>query len=313
MSIKRIFHVSPKEAYKRIDQYLVNLLPLSRTAVQRLIKEGLVSINRQEVKANYKVHPEDEIQVQIPGPTPIPLLPEPIPLDILYEDEHLIVLNKPSGMVVHLAPGHDSGTLVNALLHHCKDLKGIGGRERPGIVHRLDKDTSGVLVVAKSDPVHRHLSRQFKQHTVNRVYIALVQGALKKGSGVIDLPIGRDIKDRKKISPRTMKPKHSITHFRVIKRFREGTLLELKPQTGRTHQLRVHLSHLHHPVAGDKVYGGRNYSILGGVKVARLMLHAARLGFTHPGTEKYMEFETPLPEEMKNILDILDKLNRTER
>jgi len=305
----RILYVAPNEASRRIDRYLANLLPLSRTAVQRLIKEGLVSVNGEVVKANYKIHPEDEIHVEIPGPTPLPLVPEPIPLDILYEDEYLLVLNKPSGMVVHPAPGHDSGTLVNALLHHCKNLEGIGGRERPGIVHRLDKDTSGVLVVAKTDHVHRHLSRQFKLHTVNRVYIALVHGVVKQGSGVIDLPIGRDIKDRKRISPRTMKPKHSITHFKVIERFKDGTLLELKPQTGRTHQLRVHLSHIHHPVAGDKTYGGKNYSLLGKVKIDRLMLHAARIGFIHPGTERYMEFETPLPEEMKKVLD---KLNRTE-
>lgn len=308
MPIIRIFHVSTKEAYKRIDQYLANHIPLSRTAIQRLIKENLVSVNKKEVKANYKIHPEDEIHVIIPGPAPVPLMPEPIPLDILYEDGYLLVVNKPSGMVVHPAPGHDSGTLVNALLYHCKDLKGIGGRERPGIVHRLDKDTSGVLVVAKSDPAHRRLSRQFKLHTVNRIYIALVHGIVKKNGGIIDLSIGRDTKDRKKISPRTTRPRHAITHFKVIRRYKEATLLELRPQTGRTHQLRVHLAHLHHPVAGDKIYGGRGYSKLGEIKVDRLMLHAMVLGLTHPETGKYMEFEAPLPEDVKRTVMDLHKL-----
>ena len=304
MPLTRVFHVSEKEAYKRIDQYLANHLPLSRTSIQRLIKEKFVRVNKKEIKANYKLHPEDEVEVCIPGPSPVPLMPEPIPLDILYEDEHLLLVNKPYGLVVHPAPGHDRGTLVNALLYHCKDLKGIGGRERPGLVHRLDKDTSGVLVVAKSDPVHRHLSKQFKLHTVHRVYMALIQGVMKKGSGIIDLPIGRDTKDRKKISSRTSKPKHAITHFKVLKRYNDATLIELRPQTGRTHQLRVHLSHLHHPVAGDKTYGGRGYGKLGNVKIGRLMLHAMKLGFTHPQTEEYMEFEAPLPEDMKEVIDV---------
>lgn len=237
-------------------------------------------------------------------------MPEPISLDILYEDEHLLAVNKPSGMVVHPAPGHDSGTLVNALLYHCKDLKGIGGRERPGIVHRLDKDTSGVLVVAKSDHVHRHLSKQFRLHTVTRIYIALIQGVMKKNSGIIDLPIGRDTKDRKKISPRTIRPRHAITHLNVIRRYKDATLIELRPQTGRTHQLRVHLAHLHHPVAGDKTYGGRGYGKLGETKIDRLMLHAMRLGFIHPKTDKYMEFEAPLPVDIKGVLD--DKLREAE-
>ena len=306
MSLTRVFHVSEKEAYKRIDQYLANLLPLSRTAIQRLIKEDLVRVNKKEIKANYKTHPEDEVEVRIPGPTPLSLMPEPIPLDILYEDEHLLIVNKPSGLVMHPAPGHYSGTLVHALLYHCKDLKGIGGRERPGIVHRLDKDTSGVLVIAKSDQAHRHLSEQFKEHTVHRIYVALIQGVMKKNSGIIDLAIGRDTKDRKKISPKTIKPRHAVTHFRVVKRYKDATLLSLRPETGRTHQLRVHLSHLHHPVAGDKTYGGRGYGKLGRVKVGRLMLHAMKLGFVHPQTEEYMEFESPIPEDMKEVIDIMN-------
>lgn len=303
MPIVKILKVSPYSDPKRIDQYLTNLLPLSRTAVQRLLKLNLITVNNETVKANYKIRPDDEIRIEIPGPTPLPLQPEAIPLDIVYEDEHLLIVNKPSGMVVHPSPGHYSGTLVHALLHHCQDLKGIGGRERPGIVHRLDKDTSGVLVVAKSDLVHRHLSNQFKDRTVNKVYIALVQGVMKKNRGEIDLPIGRDTKDRKKFSSRTVKPKHAKTIFRVLKRFKDATLLELKPETGRTHQLRVHLSHLNHPVAGDSFYGGRGYSKIGGVKIERLMLHAMKLGITHPVTGKYMEFEPPLPAGIKKIIE----------
>ena len=303
MPIVKILKVSPYSDSKRIDQYLTNILPLSRTAVQKLLKLNHITVNNETVKANYKIRPDDEIRIEIPGPTPLPLQAEAISLDIVYEDEHLLIVNKPSGMVVHPSPGHYSGTLVHALLHHCKDLKGIGGRERPVIVHRLYKDTSGVLVVAKSDLVHRHLSNQFKDRTVNKVYIALVQGVMKKNRGEIDLPIGRDTKDRKKFSSRTVKPKHAKTIFRVLKRFKDATLVELKPETGRTHQLRVHLSHLNHPVAGDSFYGGRGYSKIGGVKIERLMLHAMKLGITHPVTGKYMEFEPPLPAAMKKIIE----------
>ncbi len=303
MPIVKILKVSPYSDSKRIDQYLTNLLPLSRTSVQRLLKLNLITVNNGPVKANYKTRPDDEIRIEIPGPTPLPLEPEAISLDVVYEDEHLLIINKPSGMVMHPAPGHYSGTLVHALLHHCKDLKGIGGRERPEIIHRLDKDTSGVKKKKKSDLVHRHLSKQFKDRTVNKVYIALVQGVMKKNRGEIDLPIGRDTKDRKKFSARTIKPKHAKTLFRVIKRFKDATLLELKPETGRTHQLRVHLAHLNHPVAGDSFYGGRGYSKIGGVKIDRLMLHAMKLGITHPITGKYMEFEPPIPAEMKKIIE----------
>ncbi len=303
MPTVKILRVSPYSDSKRIDQYLTNLLPLSRTVVQRLLKLNLITVNNIAVKANYKVRPDDEIRIELHGPAPGPLEPEDIELDIVYEDEHLLVVNKPSGMVVHPSPGHHSGTLVHALLHHCKDLKGIGGRERPGIVHRLDKDTSGVLVVAKSDFIHRHLSNQFKDRTVNKVYIALVQGVMKKNRGEIDLPIGRDTRDRKKFSSRTIKPKHAKTLFRVLKRFKDATLLELKPETGRTHQLRVHLAHLNHPVAGDSFYGGRGYSKIGGIKIERLMLHAMKLGLTHPVTGKYMEFEPPLPAYVKEIIE----------
>ncbi|MCC6544520.1 MAG: RluA family pseudouridine synthase [Nitrospirae bacterium] len=310
MPIVKILKVSPYSDSKRIDQYITNLLPFSRTAIQKLLKLNLITVNSETVKTNYKVRPDDEIRIEIPGPTPLPLQPEDISIDIVYEDEHLLIVNKPSGMVVHPSPGHYSGTLVHALLHHCKDLTGIGGRERPGIVHRLDKDTSGVLVIAKSDPVHRHLSNQFKQRTVLKVYIALVHGVMKKNRGEIDLPIGRDTRDRKKFSSRTVNPKHAKTFFRVLKRFKNATLLELKPETGRTHQLRVHLSHLHHPVAGDSFYGGRGYSNIGSVKIDRLMLHAMKLGFIHPVTEKYMEFEPPLPAGMKDIIECFNGQNQ---
>ncbi len=300
MAIEKIFHISTKESSKRIDHYLASHLTLSRSAIQKLIKSQLVTVNGEPVKQNYKIHPGDEIRVFIPGISPIPLIPEPIPLNILYEDEYLIVLNKPAGLVVHPAPGHERGTLVNALLYHCKDLKGIGGRERPGIVHRLDKDTSGVLVVAKTDYVHRHLSKQFKWHTVHRLYVALVKGYVEKDKGTVELPIGRDKRDRKKISPRTLRPKMAITHYKVLKRFRDFTLLELKPETGRTHQLRVHLAYIQHPIVGDPVYGGRAK-----IKAPRMMLHARYLGFVHPVKNMYMEFEAPLPEEMEGFIESL--------
>jgi len=298
MGVEKVFHISSRESSKRIDHFLALHLPLSRSAVQRLIKSQYVTVNGEPVKQNYKIRSGDEIRVYIPGITPIPLIPEPIPLDILYEDEYLIVLNKPAGLVVHPAPGHERGTLVNALLYHCKDLKGIGGRERPGIVHRLDKDTSGVLVVAKTDHVHRHLSNQFKWHTVQRIYIALVKGVMEDDKGTIELPIGRDKKDRKKISPRTLKPRMAITNYKVLKRFKDFTLVELKPETGRTHQLRVHLAYLQHPIVGDPIYGGREK-----IKAPRMMLHARYLGFVHPVKGEYMEFEAPLPEEMKKFIE----------
>ncbi|MBI5197165.1 MAG: RluA family pseudouridine synthase [Nitrospirae bacterium] len=297
-----VISVTGHESHHRIDLFLAGRLPLSRSGIQRLIEEGMVLVNQKITKANYKIHPFDQIQITIPGPTPVPLEPEPIPLEILYEDPHLLVLHKPAGMVVHPAPGHDRGTLVNALLHHCRDLQGIGGRERPGLVHRLDKDTSGVLVVAKSDLTHEGLSKQFRNHTIQRTYLALVCGRLKQERGKIDLAIGRDTKDRKKISARTVRPRASVTEYQVIQRFSGATLVEVYPKTGRTHQIRVHFAHLHHPIAGDKTYGGSSAGQIGKIPVPRQMLHAQKLGFAHPVTGEVLSFSAPIPEDMAEVL-----------
>jgi len=306
--------VAPKFAFERLDHYLVRQqVHPSRTYIQKLIKEGDIRVNERTVKAHYKIRSGDRLVCRIPAPTPLELVPEEIPLEVLYEDSSLVVLNKPAGLVMHPAPGHYTGTLVHALLAHCKDLSGIGGRERPGLVHRLDKDTSGVIVVAKTDAAHRSLSHQFKTHTIVRQYQALVVGRLRKNSGTIDLAIGRDRWERKKISPRTARPREARTGYRVVERFETATRVEVHPQTGRTHQIRVHFSSLGHPVLGDRVYGGRA-SLLESVPAERQMLHAERLGFVHPVQLSYVEFSAPLPADMNRALEILRQLDaRPER
>jgi 23S rRNA pseudouridine1911/1915/1917 synthase len=304
----REFIVSDRTARQRLDQYLIRHgIPRSRTSLQRLIREGSVRVNGHPAKPSYSVQAGDRIRVEMPAPTPLEIRPEPIPLDILYEDPYLLVVNKPAGLVVHPAPGHYTGTLVNALLYHCRDLSGIGGRERPGIVHRLDKGTSGLLLVAKTDEAHRGLSSQFASHSIARTYQALVWGRLKKGTSRVSLAIGRDRRERKKISPRTIRPREAVTVFRVLERFAEATLVEAEPKTGRTHQIRVHLTSLGHPVLGDRVYGGRKVGSLGEIRIERPMLHARRLGFIHPASGKLLEFETPLPEDMEMLLRLLQR------
>jgi len=303
--ISQEFIVAPKFAFERLDHYLIRQqVHPSRTYLQRLSKAGDIRVNDRIVKSNYKIRPGDRLVCRIPTPTPLDLVPEPIPLDVLYEDPALIVLNKPAGLVMHPAPGHYTGTLVHALLAHCKDLSGIGGRERPGLVHRLDKDTSGVIVVAKTDSAHRSLSQQFKAHTIVRQYQALVVGRLRKSSGTIDLAIGRDRWERKKISHRTARPREAKTVYRVIERFEAATRVEVLPQTGRTHQIRVHFASLRHPILGDRVYGGRP-AILESVPADRQMLHAERLGFIHPDRLEYVEFSAPLPADMERALESL--------
>ncbi|WP_447973736.1 RluA family pseudouridine synthase [Nitrospira sp. Kam-Ns4a] len=306
--------MTPGEAPKRLDRFLANRQPgLSRSAVQRLIDEGRAAVNGAPAKASYRIRPGDVITLAVPRPEPLALLPEPIPLTILYEDEALLVLDKPAGLVVHPAPGHWSGTLVNALLYHLSapgspdgSLSTIGGQERPGLVHRLDKDTSGVMIVAKTDEAHRGLAAQFKQHTITRIYEALIWGVPKKPAGVIDLAIGRDVKERKKFSARTARPKLSVTEYRVVERMGKlAARVELFPKTGRTHQLRVHLSSLGHPILGDPVYGGRKVAAPEGIPVPRVMLHARTLGFTHPATRAYCEFAAPLPPDMEAVRDAL--------
>ncbi len=305
------FVVTSGESPKRLDVFLANREPdLSRSALQRLITEGHVTINGQAVKPSQKIKPGDKIVLDIPRPEPLELQPEPIPLDILYEDDSLVVLNKPAGLVVHPAPGHWSGTLVNALLYHFAkpggSLSTIGGKERPGLVHRLDKETSGVMVVAKTDQAHRSLANQFKHHSITRVYEALAWGTIKKSEGVIELAIGRDTKERKKFSARTTSPKASATGYKVLQRLGKlATKVELRPRTGRTHQIRVHLSALGHPVLGDPTYGGRKVKALDEIVIPRVMLHARTLGFVHPTTGRSLEFSAPAPPDFAELLEAL--------
>lgn len=303
--------VTAGETPKRIDAFLANRDPdLSRSAIQRLMEEGRIRLNDAPVKPSQKIKPGDRITLEVPRPEPLDLQPEAIPLDVLYEDESLLVLNKPVGLVVHPAPGHWDGTLVNALLHHFQrpggSLSTIGGKERPGLVHRLDKETSGVMVIAKTDQAHAGLAAQFKAHSIAREYEALVWGRPKKSQGVIDLPIGRDVKERKKFSPRTRSPKDSITEYRVAASVgAQAAHVLVHPRTGRTHQIRVHLTSLGHPLLGDPTYGGRKVSVVAGVRVPRVMLHARLLGFEHPIQGRYLEFTAPTPEDFVTIVEQL--------
>ncbi len=310
--------VTAGEAPKRLDRFLANRDPaLSRSALQRLIEDGRIRINGRVVKPSHKIKPGDTIALEIPRPEPLALHPEPIPLAILHEDDDLLVLNKPAGLVVHPAPGHWSGTLVNALLHHFETQGGsistIGGKERPGLVHRLDKETSGVMVIAKTDQAHRSLAGQFKHHTIVRVYEALVWGVPKKSHGLIELAIGRDEKERKKFSSRTTRPKPSATEYRVVDRFGHiAAHLSLVPRTGRTHQIRVHLASIGHPVLGDQTYGGRKVRMLSDdLAIPRVMLHARTLGFSHPGTGVYQEFSVPWPPDMEAVQQALWQVARS--
>jgi len=297
------FTVSAEEKSLRLDQFLNfnEQIPVSRSQIKRLIEEGFVKVNDQAGKPGYKLKVDDKVAVTIPPPRKSAIDPEKIDLDIVYEDKDLIVINKSSGMVVHPAAGNYSGTLVNALLHHCAGLSNIGGVERPGIVHRLDKFTSGLLVVAKNDKTHQELSKQFEQKTIFKKYIALVHGVVKEDQGLIDENIGRNPNNRKKmavIKDEEIKSRKAITEYKVIKRFKEYTLLEIILKTGRTHQIRVHLTSIGHPIVGDPTYGHRKEAF----KVNGQLLHATKLGFVHPTTKKYVEFEKAMPEEMRAVL-----------
>ena len=292
---------------ERIDKFLsCRLEEVSRSYIQKLIKEGHVSVNGKQVKANYKLGADDEICLEIPEAKEPDILPEDIPLDILYEDQDILVVNKPKGMVVHPAAGHYSGTLVNALMYHCKDsLSGINGVMRPGIVHRIDMDTTGSLLVCKNDEAHRILAEQLKEHTIRREYHAIVYGNLKDDAGTIDAPIGRHPVDRKKMSINHKNGKRAVTHYEVLERFGNFTYIRCRLETGRTHQIRVHMASLHHPLLGDEVYGPSSKPPFSGLKGQ--VLHAKILGIHHPSTGEYMEFDAPLPQ---YFVDLLQKLRR---
>lgn len=283
----------------RLDVGVTEVIGKSRSYVQGLIEEGLVLVNGAVKKSNYKIRPEDNVTVVIPPPKELRVEAEAIPLKIVYEDEDLLVVNKPQGMVVHPAPGAWAGTLVNALLSHCQNLSGINGVLRPGIVHRIDKDTSGLLVVAKSDLAHQGLAEQIKAHSMTRQYQAIVHGVLFEPSGTVEAPIGRDPVDRKKMAVVFQHSKKAVTHYQVLERFRDFTYIQARLETGRTHQIRVHMAYLKHPVLGDPLYGPRKNPF----DLQGQMLHAMLLGFKHPRTGEYMEFSAPPPELFLNLLE----------
>lgn len=296
----------PETTGVRLDLYLSGAgLGLTRTQAQRLIDEGLVGVSGTARKANYRLRAGDIVQVSIPEPEPVKALPEDIPIDVIYEDQDIIVVNKPAGMVVHPAAGNYTGTLVNALLYRYGELSHVGGEFRPGIVHRLDKDTSGVMVVARNDEAHRELARAFKAHENAREYVAITIGVIKENEGTVAVSIGRHVTDRKKMSPITFKGRTATTHWSVLERFPGAALVKLRLATGRTHQVRVHMAHIGHPLAGDRVYGGPSAGKLLGMKVPRHMLHARLLGVKHPRTGQYMEFQSEMPEDMLRVLEFL--------
>jgi 23S rRNA pseudouridine1911/1915/1917 synthase len=286
----------------RLDVFLNDKMSdMSRSQLQKLIEEKNITINEVNVKSNYKVKPGDIISIVIPEPIRLEIDPEDIDIEILYEDEDLAVINKAQGMVVHPGAGNYSGTLVNALLARCNNLSGINGVIRPGIVHRIDKDTSGILVIAKNDASHRSLAEQIKQHSVKRVYIALVEGKIKNDTGTIDLPIGRHHTERKKMAVVREGGRNAVTHFRVLERFKDSTLVEARLETGRTHQIRVHMAYIGHPLVGDPLYGFKKQKF----NLKGQALHAAVLGFIHPISGEYMEFSAPIPNYFNNIINIL--------
>ena len=306
-----IYPVDAAHAGVRADVFAAQVTGLSRSAAARLMEEGHITLEGKTVTKNTKLCEGDVLSVELPEPEPSEALPENIPLDIVYEDEDIIVVNKPVGMVVHPAAGNPNGTLVNALLYHCGDqLSGIGGVIRPGIVHRIDKDTSGLLVVAKNDAAHLSLSEQLKTHTVSRVYEAIALGNIKTDAGTVNAPIGRHPTDRKKMAVvrgEGLSAREAITHYTVVERFGSMTYVRCELETGRTHQIRVHLSSIGHPLLGDSVYGGANTRFEADHRalITGQCLHAGKLKLIHPTTQKPMQFEAPMPKEMQKLLDIL--------
>lgn len=300
----KTYEITSKEAGNRLDKVISMLdSTISRTMVQKMLEDKKILVNGCTKKASYKVEEKDKIQVDEIQAKEVDIKPEDIPIGVLYEDKDMIVVNKPKGLVVHPANGNPDGTLVNAIMNICQDsLSGIGGQIRPGIVHRLDKDTSGVLMIAKNDQAHINLSNQIKNREVNKIYVALVRGNIKEKEATIDMPIGRSTKDRKKMAV-SKKGKEAITHFTVIKKYQNYTLLQIKIDTGRTHQIRVHMAEIGHPVIGDVVYSnGKNpFGVVG------QMLHAKSIEFKHPVTNQTIKIEAPLPDYFQQVLEQLDK------
>lgn len=288
---------------ERLDKWLSSAIPeLSRSYIQKCIKEGQALVNGMPCKAGYRLRVDDEVVFQVPEAVEPVIDAEDIPLSILYEDADLLVVDKPKGMVVHPAPGHYSGTLVNAVLYHCRgQLSGINGVLRPGIVHRIDRDTTGSLIVCKNDPAHKAIAQQLKTHSLNRSYRAIVHGVIEEDEGTVSAPIGRDERDRKRMSINERNGKEAVTHYRVLGRFREYTYIECRLETGRTHQIRVHMTSIGHPLLGDEVYGSRKtvYRLQGQT------LHAYELGFIHPRTQQYLEVKAPIPAYFSHLLEIL--------
>lgn len=299
--------VLESQAGIRIDKFLSDELPeLSRSYIQKLIKEEEITVNGKKIKANYKVNENDVVVINQPELKEPDILAENIPLDILYEDSDLLIINKPKGMVVHPSAGHYSGTLVNALMYYCKeDLSGINGVMRPGIVHRIDMDTTGSLLVCKNDFTHQNLAEQLKVHSIRRIYHAIVHGVIKEDEGTINAPIGRHPIDRKKMSINHKNGKEAVTHFKVIQRFRDYTYIQCQLETGRTHQIRVHMASIKHPLLGDAVYGPARCPF----KLQGQTLHAKIIGITHPRTGEYLEADAPLPEYFTSLLKKLENLN----
>jgi 23S rRNA pseudouridine1911/1915/1917 synthase len=294
------FVVAPEEAGVRIDRYLSGQCQdISRSYLQKLLKEQSVLVEEKPVKSNYKVNAGDRISLTLPEIREPEIMPEDIPLDIIYEDKDIILINKPKGMVVHPAAGHYSGTLVNGLMSHCRsELSGINGVMRPGIVHRIDMDTTGVLIVCKNDMAHNSISEQLKEHSITRKYAAIVHGVLKEDEGTINAHIGRHPVDRKKMSINEKNGREAVTHYRVLERFKQFTYIECQLETGRTHQIRVHMASINHPLLGDSVYGPAKCPF----RLQGQTLHAGVLGIIHPRTGQYMEFTAPLPDYFEELL-----------
>jgi 23S rRNA pseudouridine1911/1915/1917 synthase len=298
-----VFDITPEMEDERIDKCLSSYMEdLSRSYIQKIIKEGNVFVNDKAVKANYKCKVDDSVRFIIPQAVEPDIMPQPIPLDIIYEDKDILIVNKPKNMVVHPAPGHYDGTLVNAIMYHCgSELSGINGVMRPGIVHRIDKDTTGSIVVCKNDESHKAIAELLKTHDITRKYRAIVYGNIKEDSGTVNAPIGRHPNDRKKMAINERNGKNAITHYKVLERFGNYTYIECQLETGRTHQIRVHMASIAHPLLGDDIYSSHKSPF----KLEGQVLHAMTIGFIHPTTGEYVEFEAPLPEYFEKILSVL--------